>query len=159
MRYIEDDSRVRKLIRIYESYFTPLKGRAQREGPDYLFHAFKAVLDHERLPIWRMDEKLMPASNGGSFLLIDGRYLVGLVIEEALDEEYIIRRLDQIQDIGNRDYTNDLIILNFGGEIPEWYPFEPEEEDYYDDYEEEDCYDDDEFDFDDDDDDDNETYE
>lgn len=58
MRYIEDDWRVRKLIQIYESYFAPLKGRMQREGQGYLFHAFKAVFDYERLRIWQVNEKL-----------------------------------------------------------------------------------------------------
>ncbi len=139
MRYIEDDWRVRKLIKIYETYFTPLKGRAQREGLDYLFHAFKAVLDHERLPIWQMDEKLMPVSNGGSYFLLDERYLIDLVLAEILDKEYIIRRLRQRPDIGDYDYTDGLIILTFGGEMSEWYPFEPEEEEYCaDDSEEED---------------------
>ncbi|MBT7070733.1 MAG: hypothetical protein HN855_06070 [Anaerolineae bacterium] len=128
MRYIENDWQVRKLIQIYESYFNPLKGRTQREGPDYLFHAFKAVLDYERLPIWQMDETLMPISNGGSYFLLDERYLIDLVLAETLDEDFIIQHLRQTPDIGDYDYTGELIILNFGGQTSEWYPFEPEED-------------------------------
>jgi hypothetical protein len=129
MRYIENDWRVRKLIQIYESYFNPLKGRTQREGRDYLFHAFKAILLHERFPIRLMDEKLMPVSSGGSFFLIDdARYLIDLIITETLDEKYVVQHIKQIPELDDYDYTDALIILNFGGQAPEWYPFEPEED-------------------------------
>lgn len=134
MRYIEEDWRVRKLIQLYESYFAPLKGRSKREGPDYLFHAFKAVLDYERLPICQMDDELMPAPSSGSYFLLDERYLIDLVLAETLDEEFVIQHLRKKPAIADYDLTGELIILNFGGEMPEWYPFEPEED-------EEDCFD------------------
>ena len=143
MRYIEDDWRVRKLIQVYERYFTALSGRTQREGPAYLFHAFKAVLEYERLPIYQMDDELRPVPSGGSYFLLDEEYLIDLVLAESLDEEFVIQHLLKKPDIADYDLTGELIILNFEGEMPTWYPFEPEE-DEEDCLDEEDCWDEDE---------------
>lgn len=148
MRYIENDWRVRKLIQVYERYFTALKGRTQREGPDYLFHAFNAVLDYERLPIYQLDDEAMPVPSGGSYFLLDEKYLIDLVVTKTLDKEFVIQNLMQKPYIAEYDLTGELIILNFEGEIPAWYPFEPEE-DEEDCLDEEDCWDEDDFDDDD----------
>ena len=149
MRYIEDDWRVRKLFHIYESYFAPLTGRAQREGSAYLFHAFNAVLDYERLRIWQVNEKLQHALNGGSYFMLDGKYLIDLVSAKTFDEVFILQHILQNPALDHYDYKDALIVLNFGGESPGWYPFEPEEdeEDCFDD---EDCWGEDDFDDDDD---------
>ena len=144
MRYIEEDWRVRKLIQVYERYFTALKGRTQREGAGYLFHAFNAVLDYERLPICQMDNELMPTPSGGSYFLLDESYLIDLVLTETLDKEFVIQHLMKKPDIADYDLTGELIILNFEGETPAWYPFEPEEDDEEDCFDDEDCWDDDE---------------
>jgi hypothetical protein len=148
MRNIKEDWRVRKLIQLYESYFSPLKERARRDGVDYSLHPLTAIFDYERLSVWQVNEDLQRVLKGGSYFMLDGKYLIDLVSTKTFDEAFVHQRIIQNPTLGRYDYKKALIILNFGVEMPEWYPFEPEddEEDCFDD---EDCWDEDDFDGDD----------
>ncbi len=143
MRHIEEDWRVRKLIQLYENDFVLLKERAQRDGANYSLHPLTALFNYERLPIWQVNEELQRVSNGGSYFMLDGKYLIDLVSTKMFDEVFTLQHIIQNLTLGRYDYKDALIILNFGEEVPEWYPFEPKED-------EEDFWDESDFEFDDD---------
>lgn len=119
METIYEDWKARKLIKIYKEYYSPLKERASREGRANLMHSFGAVLEYERLSFQRVDKSLDPTAKEPAYFLLTGQIVVNIVYEGVLNEEtahnYLVR---------GRDKT---IVLNFAGQKPEWYPFEPEE--------------------------------
>ncbi len=134
MRNIKEDWRVRKLIQLYKDDFDLLKERARRDGTDYSLYPLTAIFYAERLSVWQVNEDVQSVLNGGSYFMLDKEYLIDLVSTKTFDEVFIRQHILQNPTLGRYDDQEALIILNFGEEIAEWYPFDLVEA-------EEDCFD------------------